>query len=219
MWHNGLNVGDSHSASPLFLGRAGTVADLAAVFIDGGYLMKVLKEEFGSPSIDFKKLAERLVGDHDLFRAYYYNCMPHQGTTPSVEEQDRYNRARRFYDALNRLPRFEVRLGKLAFRGVDVHGHPIFQQKRVDIMLGVDLVLLAAKNRIAKACLLTGDSDFIPAVQIAKNEGVNVHLFHGNRAQVHDEIWIAADDRSRVDADFIAQIRHAGTTPRPFGTE
>ncbi|HEV2644306.1 MAG TPA: NYN domain-containing protein, partial [Candidatus Elarobacter sp.] len=74
-------------------------------------------------------------------------------------------------------------------------------------------------NRIAKACLLTGDSDFIPAVQVAKNEGVNVHLFHGNRAQVHDEIWIAADDRTRVDADFIGRIRQIIVTPRPFGNE
>ncbi|HEV2740559.1 MAG TPA: NYN domain-containing protein [Candidatus Elarobacter sp.] len=195
------------------------MADLAAVFIDGGYLMKLLKEEFGSPGIDFKKLAEEMAGDHDIFRAYYYNCMPHQGTTPNVEEQERYKKARRFYDALNRLPRFEVRLGKLAVRGVDAAGHTIFQQKRVDIMLGVDLVLLAAKNRIAKACLLTGDSDFIPAVQVAKNEGVNVHLFHGNRAQVHDEIWIAADDRTRVDADFIGRIRQIIVTPRPFGNE
>ena len=66
------------------------MADLAAVFIDGGYLMKVLKEEFGSPGVDFKKLAEEMAGDHDIFRAYYYNCMPHQGTTPTVEEQQRY---------------------------------------------------------------------------------------------------------------------------------
>jgi uncharacterized LabA/DUF88 family protein len=80
----------------------------------------------------------------------------------------------------------------LAFRGLDADGNPIYAQKRVDIMLGVDLVLLAAKSRIHKAALFTGDSDFIPAIKAAKNEGVNIHLFHGNRAQVHDEIWIAA---------------------------
>lgn len=182
------------------------MADAAAIFIDGGYLMKVLREEFGSPRIDFKKLADRMADEHTVFRAYYYNCMPHQSATPTPEEQQRYGKARSFYDALNRLPRFEVRLGKLAFRGVDTNGYPIYVQKRVDIMLGVDLVLLAAKQRIAKACLLTGDSDFIPAVEVAKNEGVNVHLFHGNRGQVHDEIWIAADDRTRIDRDLIDQV-------------
>ncbi|MHB8177478.1 MAG: NYN domain-containing protein [Vulcanimicrobiaceae bacterium] len=73
-------------------------------------------------------------------------------------------------------------------------------------MLGVDLVLLAAKGRIHRAALFTGDSDFIPAVQVAKNEGVHVQLFHGNKAQVHDEIWTTADDRTQVTAEFIRDI-------------
>jgi uncharacterized LabA/DUF88 family protein len=179
---------------------------MIAVFIDGGYLVKVLKHEFGSPKIDFQKLIDKIVGQDSLFRAYYYNCLPHQGTPPTVEEQERYAKARRFYDALNRLPRFEVRQGKLQ-RVYDANGKPDFQQKRVDILLGVDLVLLAAKGRIQTAALLTGDSDFIPAVQAAKNEGVNVHLVHGSRAQVHDEIWVAADIRTRMDQAFIDAIR------------
>jgi uncharacterized LabA/DUF88 family protein len=184
------------------------MANQAAVFIDGGYLAKVMSQEFGSPRIAFEKLAIKMAGDDELFRAYYYNCLPYQGTHPSFEESERYGKARRFMDALNRLPRFEVRLGRIAARGIDsVTGERIFQQKRVDIMLGVDLVLLAAKGRIHRAALFTGDSDFIPAVQIAKNEGVHVHLFHGNRGQVHDEIWTSADDRTQVTAEFFDSIR------------
>lgn len=183
------------------------MANQAAVFIDGGYLVKVLGREFGAPRIDFQKLALKMAGDDELFRAYYYNCLPYQSSNPSTEDSERYGNARRFMDALNRLPRFEVRLGRLAYRGIDkTTGGPIFQQKRVDIMLGVDLVLLAAKGRIHRAALFTGDSDFIPAVMVAKNEGVHVQLFHGNRAQVHDEIWTAADDRTQVTADFIKEI-------------
>lgn len=185
----------------------------AAVFIDGAYFSKVLRDEFGSPRIDFKKLADRMVGENELFRAYYYNCMPYQSGEPTAPEQQRYARARTFYDALDRLARFEVRLGRLAFRGPDSNGNPVYQQKRVDIMLAVDLVLLAAKQRIAAACILTGDSDFIPAVQVAKSEGVNVHLFHGSRAQVHDEIWVTADDRTRLDESFIADVTQDIRTP------
>ncbi|MHB8462720.1 MAG: PIN domain-containing protein, partial [Vulcanimicrobiaceae bacterium] len=121
----------------------------AAIFIDGGYLSKVLQNEFEGQRIDFQKLALKMAGNDELFRAYYYNCLPYQSSDPTPAESERYGRARRFMDALNRLPRFEVRLGRLAYRGVDqITGDPIFQQKRVDIMLGVDLVLLAAKGRI-----------------------------------------------------------------------
>lgn len=185
------------------------MANQAAIFIDGGYLVKVLGLEFSAPRIDFQKLAIKMAGDDELFRAYYYNCLPYQGSNPSAEESKRYAKARGFVAALDRLPRFEVRLGRLAYRGIDqATGLPIYQQKRVDIMLGVDLVLLAAKGRIHRAALFTGDSDFIPAVQVAKNEGVHVHLFHGNKAQVHDEIWTAADDRTQLNEDFVRDISY-----------
>ena len=48
--------------------------------------------------------------------------------------------------------RFEVRLGKLAYRGKDHEGNPIFQQKKVDCMVGVDMALLAGKGRITSCC-------------------------------------------------------------------
>lgn len=63
-----------------------------------------------------------------------------------------------FTNRLRRLARFEVRLGKLAYRGLDASNSPIFEQKRVDSMLAVDLVLLSAKRVIQKAVLFTGDS-------------------------------------------------------------
>ncbi|MBM3469648.1 MAG: NYN domain-containing protein [Armatimonadetes bacterium] len=179
-----------------------------AVFIDGGYWSAVLRDEFGLARIDFGRLVEFMAGGNALLRAYYYNCMPYQGNPPTQEESERYARARRFMDALSRLPRFEIRLGKLEYRGIDAtDGKQIFEQKRVDIMLGVDMVLLAAKQRIDRAAILTGDSDFIPALKVAKIEGILVHLYHGDPASVHREVWTEADDRTRIDAPVIEQIR------------
>ena len=63
------------------------------------------------------------------------------------------------------MPRFEVRLGKLAYRGKTAQGDPIFQQKRVDCMIGVDMALLAGKGKITNAVIFTGDSDVIPALE------------------------------------------------------
>ena len=116
----------------------------------------------------------------------------------------RYSSKRKFFDTLDRLPRYAVRLGRLAFRGVDDKGTPRFERKRVDILLGVDMVQLAAKQTIQEAILLAGDSDFIPAVAAAKSEGVMIRLFHGK--QPHSDLWQEADERTQITQDFIDTI-------------
>ena len=137
-----------------------------AIFIDGAYLQRVLRDEFGGVNVNFDALSRKMANETDILRTYYYNCMPYQGNPPTQEESRRFGRARH---TLQMLPRFEVKLGRLEFRGNDDSGNPILQQKRVDILLGVDMVLLSA--HIQQAILLAGDSDFIPAVTVAKSEG------------------------------------------------
>jgi uncharacterized LabA/DUF88 family protein len=180
------------------------VVNRCAIFIDGAYLEFVLKEEFGRPPIDFAALANRIAGPRELLRTYFYDCLPYQSARPTAEERERFARRRRFHHALNLIPRFEVRLGKLAFRGTQ-DGRPIFEQKRVDILLGVDLVQLAAKHQITDAMVLAGDSDFLPAIEIAKQEGVVVHLFHG--ASPHNELLTRCDERVPIDDEFVDAIR------------
>lgn len=178
--------------------------DRIAIFIDGAYLEKVLKEEFNEPKIDFEKLVREIQGNKDLLRTYYYHCLPYLSKQPTPEEQTRYNKRNRFYEALRYLPRFEVRLGKLAFRGIDQSGHPIFEQKRVDVLFARDVVLLAAKQQISTAFIITGDSDLIPALQTAKDEGVKIHLYHGSNP--HHDLWRVADDRTQITQTLINKI-------------
>lgn len=70
--------------------------------------------------------------------------------------------------------------------------------------MGVDLVLLAAKGQISDAVILAGDSDFLPAIDAAKPEGVVIHLFHGNRP--HADLVARCDERTRIDQSFIDSI-------------
>lgn len=174
-----------------------------AIFIDGAYLEFVLKGEFSRPPVDFAALVNRIAGARELLRAYFYDCLPYQSARPSPDERERFARRQRFHHALNRIPRFEVRLGKLAFKGTQ-DGHPIFEQKRVDILLGVDLVQLATKHQITDAIVVAGDSDFLPAIEVAKQEGVVVHLFHG--ASPHNELLACCDERVRIDGEFVDAI-------------
>jgi uncharacterized LabA/DUF88 family protein len=178
-----------------------------AIFIDGGYLDYVLRD-FGNPRIDFAKLAEVLAGADELLRTYYYHCLPYQSPSPSSDEATRFANAQRFFHALGCLDRFQVREGTLAFRGVDRQTNKkIFLQKGVDICLAVDLVLLAVKHQVTRAVLISGDSDFLPAVRAAKNEGVLIDLHHGSGPnKPHRTLWDAADSRTEITREFVNSI-------------
>jgi hypothetical protein len=43
-----------------------------AIFIDGAYLQYMLKDEFNSPRICFRKLVNRMAGGREILRSYYY---------------------------------------------------------------------------------------------------------------------------------------------------
>jgi uncharacterized LabA/DUF88 family protein len=146
----------------------------------------------------------------ELLLTFLYHCLPYQGQKPTPEEADRYGKAQRFYQAIGRLPRYEVRLGRLAYRGQDAGGKPIFQQKRVDLLLGLDFALLAGKHQIQHAAILSGDSDLIPAVTAAKQEGVCVWLIHGpvrsridGKATYARELWDETDERIELTQTLI----------------
>jgi uncharacterized LabA/DUF88 family protein len=175
-----------------------------ALFLDGAYFQKLLRAEFSSAQIDFHRLALAMAGGREMLRTYYYDCLPYQSANPTKEERERFSRKQRFFSALEHLPRFQVRQGRLEYRGLKDNGEPIFEQKRVDILLGVDLVLLAAKSQISDAAILAGDSDFLPAIEAAKAEGVVMHLFHGQYP--HHDLLAACDERTRIDQPFINAV-------------
>jgi uncharacterized LabA/DUF88 family protein len=177
-----------------------------AIFVDGAYLDFMLRDEFIGARIDYSLLSRSLSCNLDILRTYYYHCLPYQGSPPTLEESERFAKAESFFNSLRRLPRYEVRLGKIAFRGTSLEGKPLFVQKRVDILLGVDLVLLSAKHMITHAALIAGDSDFLPAVEAAKNEGVVVHLHHGTKYPPHRDLWDTADERTPITQEVINSI-------------
>ena len=141
-----------------------------AIFIDGGYFDVTNRDECGNIKIDYAKLAAKLAGSVEILRTYYYNCLPYQQAAPTAEEAKRFSQAQKFHAALKALPRFEVREGMLVYRGNNEKGKPIYVQKGIDIQIGVDLVLLSAKQQISHAVVVAGDSDLIPALIVPKTK-------------------------------------------------
>lgn len=183
-----------------------------AIFIDGGYV-DALTRELGI-RIDYAQFVNEIVSiiasktpdSVDLLRTYYYDCLPYQSNRPTDDEARWFASKRRFFGALGRIERFEVREGRLAHRGFDNSGKPIFQQKRTDLLLGLDFALLSSKNRITHAALVAGDSDFLPAIQVAKQEGISVWLFHSGESTYARELWQATDERFALDQEFMNRV-------------
>jgi uncharacterized LabA/DUF88 family protein len=171
----------------------------AAVFIDGGYFAKVLKLVFPASSIDFEKFTDELCKEQgcERMRSYYYSCMPYQDSPPTSAQSVRYARMDAFIYNLKKLKRFEVRLGKLIF----IPKMNDYIQKRVDVLLAVDLVRMSWDHQIDAAILITGDSDFVPAIEAAKDAGVSTILYYSRGHQdvgALDELLYACDDRYEI---------------------
>jgi len=69
-----------------------------------------------------------------------------------------------------------IRKGRLAFRGWDSHGKPIFVQKKVDMLIGLDIAHLAYKRLVDRIMVFSYDLDIQPALRIARLEGLQVVL-------------------------------------------
>ena len=186
--------------------------------MDGGYLSYLAEHHFRT-WVDFGKLSNEVrntIGGRteeplDLLRTYFYDCLPYQSSTPTEDEERRFSSKKRFFYALQRLPRYKVREGRLMHRGIDAQGKPIFQQKRVDLMVGLDIASLAAKRQINHAAVISGDGDLLPAVDAAQQEGVLVWLVHGPQLTYAEELWDLADDRLAIDADFMKNVEKSAT--------
>ena len=179
-----------------------------AIFIDGAYLEKINKQDFSLTPIDFNKLAIVMAEGHEILRTYYYNCLPYQSSPPTMDEKSRFSNKQRFFTYLNRLPKYTVRSGRLAYRGIDENGEKKFEQKGIDTLLCVDMVNLAATHQLQGVILLAGDSDCLPGIKVSKDHGVNITLFHGqNKSSYHWELWQECDERFPINQAFIDKVK------------
>ena len=107
--------------------------------------------------------------------------------------------ANAFFKALLGKRKFALRLGRLATIG---HGFTLnpevvkelcskkrtiddltesdftleAKQKGVDMRIGIDIAHLAYKRLVTQIILIAGDSDFVPAIKLARREGIDVIL-------------------------------------------
>jgi uncharacterized LabA/DUF88 family protein len=164
-----------------------------AVLIDGGNL-RVLTRQAGhtyEPDYIEKVALTCVASDEQLIRILYYDCPPYSGTV----KQPVSGTARSFTGSdmwlrnLARKDLFAVRRGVLKFRGfrprrvpisagspTDADFEPVFEQKGVDMRIGLDIALYSQGRTVERIAIITQDTDCIPAMKLARKAGLQVVL-------------------------------------------
>ena len=137
-----------------------------------------------------------------LFRIYFYDCRPYDGSIvdPRTREPVDFGNSpsamaqRKFLDELSAKPHTLLRAGELAYRGliipqdrmnfteegeIKIYADDLvhnFVQKQVDIKMGLDISWVSQNRLVGKLVLVAGDSDLIPAMEFARQQGMLVYL-------------------------------------------
>jgi uncharacterized LabA/DUF88 family protein len=137
----------------------------------------------------------------ELFRIYYYDCEPfdEKKVNPMTREvidfstTKPYEFRKRFYEELACKDNVAFRRGELHWAGWKINDKsaqemidgsktdvsagdlsPAYNQKQVDMKIGLDVAWLSSKRIVDVIILVSGDSDMIPAMKFARREGVKV---------------------------------------------
>lgn len=135
------------------------------IFIDGSNFYHGLKNVVRRVNINFEKLAQKLCGERELVRVYYYNA-----PVKREESEERYRAQQKFFSALDDVPYLTTKLGRLEKRG------NTWVEKGVDVCLAVDMLSMAARNLYDVAILISGDGDFASVIDAVKDLGKHVEV-------------------------------------------
>lgn len=140
----------------------------AVIFIDGGYLSKVVKTLGGGKYFSYRiqtlaiNLAQKLGFWCD--EVVFYDSPPFQSNTPSQDERRRKEGYDKMVEKMRRggMPVVKIREGRLQ----KING--VFKQKGVDTLITFDLLRYAQIRRYEAIILVSADSDFVPIIKELK---------------------------------------------------
>ncbi len=164
-----------------------------AVLIDGGFLRAAAmaaSKDFNNQFIfDVSRLL--VSSDEYHFRTFYYDSPQFSGkvTLPVSQRKHTFQSNNDWLDDLAKFERFAVRKGTLGFRGwrartlppssappTDQDYAPIFEQKGVDMRIGLDIAHMSERKTVDRITLLSGDTDMVPAMKHARKAGLEVAI-------------------------------------------
>jgi uncharacterized LabA/DUF88 family protein len=184
-----------------------------AVLIDGGHLRALAfraKVKFDPDLIE--KVAKGCVDpDESLLRVLYYDCAHYAGEVklPVSNTPFTFTSDDGWLRTLAAKDLFAVRRGVLKFRGwkpkktpiaktvlTDADFGPDFEQKGVDMRIGLDMATFADQRSVERVVLLSGDTDCVPAMKHVRKAGLQVVLAKmPNGRKTPELLWHADFER------------------------
>lgn len=161
--------------------------------------------------------------DEEIFRIFFYHGEPFRGQVNepiSGEEYDFNSSAvvaysEKLFKELGQKNYIAIRKGETVFRGWKLKDKaverlmseskedfkplndddfaPELAQKGVDIRIGLDVAWLASKHIVDRILLVTGDSDFVPAMKFARKEGIQVVLIRVGTGNLKETLFEHSD--------------------------
>jgi uncharacterized LabA/DUF88 family protein len=189
------------------------------LLVDGGYL----RANAGKAQIAYDNAFIELfcpkcfIADEYALRYYYYDAPQYRGrvTLPVSGGTTNFQSSDQWLHDLAKLERFAVRRGAIGFRGwrpknvplaggaplTDADFSPAFEQKGVDMRIGLDIATFANQRTADRILLVSGDTDMIPAMKHARKAGLEVGLVQlpAPTGGLHDTL--------KAHTDF---VRHVG---------
>lgn len=186
-----------------------------AILIDGGFLRVVAKKAKRKYDPDFIEAFAQVCksAEEAVFRVLYYDCAMYAGTVklPVSGTSHTYTANDAWLHALSHKDLFAVRRGVLKFRGfrpkktpvapatlTDADFEPIFEQKGVDMRIGLDIAAYSDNHAVDRIILVSGDTDCVPALKYGRRAGLQTVLIEPAKERLAPELFAHADFRRIV---------------------
>lgn len=193
-----------------------------AVFIDWENIRKGLferatkiikkKVDYNNPS-NLMKLINSFIleNQEEIFRVFLYLSKPlpyayHNWQKIEFLTQPAYQKHKVFVESIGKNDYIALRSGRLKFRGYNQEKQPIFTQKQVDMLLGLDIAHISYRKLVDRILIFSCDTDIVPALKTARINGLQVIIAICPDVQ-------QVDDELRLHSDFIREIKFIDIYP------
>lgn len=186
------------------------------ILIDGGFLR--VKTTHAGKKYDpgfIESFAHRCIcEDEEILRVLYYDCAPYSGSVklPVSGNPHTFSGSDKWLDELASKDLFAVRRGVLKFRGfkpkqtpVHITGQltdadfvPDFEQKGVDMRIGLDIASYSQSRVADRIILVSNDTDCVPALKYGRRHGLQIVIIGLPNCKTAPELVMHSDFKRLV---------------------
>ncbi len=138
----------------------------AAIFIDGSNFYHNLRRY--NIKIKFEDIIKKIETKRKIVEIFYYTAL-----LDKAIDETKYKEHKRFLGKIKKIPNFKIVICNLR-KIILPDGSVDFVIKGDDVYLATDLIKGSYENLYDVAIIVSGDADFIPAINLVRKNGKKV---------------------------------------------